>query len=567
MPGWRNGAGCLAGVLAAALCGCTPTQYAAQADRDAYAALEQTQRFALGSGGKFDVTYRPFSAGTGKAEETIEVGEKLIRLRGEELQKLTLEECMEIALRNSREFQGRKEALYSAALALASSRRGWNFPLLGGSVTGQAGRTVVNRAGETNAADMATEATLAQQLVHGGAMTLGVGADLLSDLLGWRSTTLGSLLSANVTQPLLRGAWRGLAYEQQYRAERDFVFRVLEYERFTQTFGVDILTQYYSVLQQRDRLENERDNIERLEDTFAVTKLLARIDSMKRIEQDQAETDLVRAKVRFEADQQLYQNALDRFKITLGLPIAARVEPAHPEALQELNRIGPKEIPVAEQEALKVALVTRPDVLREAASVRDAQRDVEIAADAFLPALDVTLGISAAGTAPRKPERINFHRHTRTASARLDYELDQTANRDAYRNAIIAREKARRDYDEFIDQLRLDIRESYRSLLQSRKSYELELRNVAVAKRRRKLAVLQHQEGQATARDVLEAEDGLRQAQNGVTDALIRYTTTRLQFMATLGLLRVDEKGQLHERPRPFEFDRIWKRYPNVAEP
>ncbi len=562
-----KGAICLAGVLAAALGGCTPAQYAEQADRDAYGALRETQRFALGAGGRLNVTYAPFSQGDGKAEATIKVGERVIRLADGEVQKLTLDECMQIAFRNSREFQTQKEALYTAALALANSRRGWNFPLLGGSVTGEAGRRVENRGAETNSGAMASQATLTQQLVHGGALTLGVGADLLSDLLGWRSTTVGSLLSANFTQPLLRGAWRGLAYEEQYRAERDFVFTVLEYERFTQTFGVDILSQYYAVLQQRDQLENERDNIKRLEDTFAVTKLLAKIDSLKRIQQDQAETDLINAKVRFEASQQLYKNAVDRFKISLGLPISAGVEPAYPEALTELNRIGPKEIPVTEPEALTVALATRPDVLRQAASVRDAERDVEIAADAFLPALDVTLGISAAGTAPRKFARVGFHRHTRSASAKLEYELDQTDNRDAYRGAMIARDKAMRDYVEFIDQLRLEIRQSYRSLLQSRRSYELELRNVVTAKRRRKLAVLQHQEGQATARDVLEAEDGLRRAQNGVTSALISYTTTRLQFMTTLGLLRTDEKGKLHERPEPFKFDRIWKRYPYVSGP
>ena len=212
-------------------------------------------------------------------------------------------------------------------------------------------------------------------------------------------------------------------------------------------------------------------------------------------------------------------------------------------------------------------MVTRPDVLRQAASVRDAGRNVEIAADAFLPQLDVTLGVSAPGTDPREFARTQFHRHTREASVVFDYELDQTDNRDAYRGSLLARDRARRGWEEFLDELRLDIRQSYRSLLQSRSSYELELRNVEIAKRRRKLAVLQQKEGQASARDVLEAEDALRRAQNGVTNALISYTTTRLQFLTTLGLLGVDEKGQLHERPKPIQFDRIQKRYPYVAKP
>ena len=42
---------------------------------------------------------------------------------------------------------------------------------------------------------------------------------------------------------------------------------VLEYERFTQTFAVEIAADYYGVLQQHDELENELENLRRLEQT------------------------------------------------------------------------------------------------------------------------------------------------------------------------------------------------------------------------------------------------------------------------------------------------------------
>ena len=94
-------------------------------------------------------------------------------------------------------------------------------------------------------------------------LSLAATLNYATAFLGSDSTPIGSLLEANFTQPLLRGAWRGLAYEDQYRLERDFIFRVFDYERFTQTFGAGIFSQYYSVLQQRDRLANEQANIER----------------------------------------------------------------------------------------------------------------------------------------------------------------------------------------------------------------------------------------------------------------------------------------------------------------
>jgi outer membrane protein TolC len=560
----------LAAVLLAGLAGCTPSQYARQADRDALRTVRQGNQRAMGRPETFGVAYNPYRPEANEPNEpkaAIIVGDKTIAMDGNSLQKLSLDECLRIASRNSRPFQLKKETLYGAALALANSRRGWDFPLPAGEITGEASRTVVNHGGQTNTGNAGVAGSLTRQFVNGGIMTLGLGVDLASDLLGWKSTSVGSLVSANFTQPLLRGAWRGLAYENQYRLERDFLFTVLEYERFTQEFAVDILRRYYAVVQQRDLIENERENIVRLEETFQLTKTLVEGGLRSQVELDQADQNLMNARVRLMQDDRQYSDSLDSFKIALGLPIKARVELDYPDVLKQLNRAGPLPVPVGETEAFDVAMRSRPDVLRQAATVRDTDRDVEIAADAFLPMLNVTLGISAANAGPRDAANVRFDRHTRFASGTFRYDLDQTDNRDAYRNTMFARDQALRDWDEFVDSLRLDIRRSYRSLMLSKQTYELRLRNVEIAKRRRKLAVLQQKEGQASARDVLEAEDDLRQAQNGVTDSLVSYTTTRLQFMTTLGLLAVDEKGMLHEREKPFEYDRLRQRYPYLSGP
>jgi len=539
--------------------GCTPKQYARQADRSAYRALWGGQKTALGESLPFDVRYRPFD---GAGAEGIRVRGKLIPLGGGTPEILTLDECLEIAFRNSREFQDRKEELYTGALALANERRSWGVPLLGGELDADAEHTRINKQSEAKSASAELGPTITQRLIHGGVLTLAATVDWATDfVLGSQSNVVTSLLEANFTQPLLRGAWRGLAYEDQYRLERDFLFAVFDYERFRQTFAADIFTQYYSVLRQRDELENERANIERLKQTFALTRALVKGGQKSRIEQDQAEQNLVDAQVRFERNQQDYRDALDAFKLRLGLPIRANVELDYPTALKALAEIGPKEIPFEEPEAIAVAFSARPDVLTQRARLRDANRDVEIAADRFNPQLDVELDVSVEGTEPRKFERLRFHDHKRFAGVTFNYELDQTDNRDAYRLAIIAYERARRDLAEFLDRVRLEVRQSYRQLIQSQRSYELRVRNVRIASRRRKLASLEQKQGQASARDVLEAEDDMRRAQNGLTSALVSYTTTRMEFLATLGMVVVDERGMLHERKEPFKFDRIRRRY------
>ena len=130
---------------------------------------------------------------------------------------------------------------------------------------------------------------------------------------------------------------------------------------------------------------------------------------------------------------------------------------------------------------------------------------------------------------------------------------------------MIAYDRAIRDLDEFLDDVVLDVRSAYRQLIQSKKTYELRDRSLTVAKRRHRLAQLRQKQGELSPVDVLDAEEDLRGAENGRTGALVSYNNTRMTFLADLGLMEVDEKGQIHEHIQPFTFDRIGGYYPYVA--
>lgn len=538
--------------LALSAAACTPTQYASQADTAAYRVIREKQRLALGEAKPFDIAYKPYCAGpAGDSGKDLLVDGRPIPTGEATPRTLTLAECLQIAVCNSRSFQTRKEQLYSAALALANLRHDWS--LVSGDVLADASASRTMRGSSSHSGTGSAGLSFAQKFAHGGVLTLAAGLDAATDFLGVKSTTFGSLLDANFTQPLLQGAWRGFAYEELYRAERDFAYAILDYERFTQTFAVSIATEFYGVLELRDELQNDTENLERLRQLAKFDRFRADRWLIRRVQSDQSEQRVLTAEAQVERSRQRYRDAVDNFKITLGLPIAANVEldPA------ELDGLEPLPIPFGQALALQIAPRARPDVLAEYANVRDAERDAEIAADAFNPRLDLVLDISAPGTDPRKPFRTQFHRHTRSASLSFEYELDQTNNRDDYRNTLIALAKAERDLQEFLDRIQLDVRQSYRALLRSHRTYEIQKAAVALAIRRTKLVTREQKEDLASTRDVLEAEDDLRSSKIALTAALVSYTTTRLSFLADLGMMSVDEQGKIHERHEPFFFDRL----------
>jgi outer membrane protein TolC len=171
------------------------------------------------------------------------------------------------------------------------------------------------------------------------------------------------------------------------------------------------------------------------------------------------------------------------------------------------------------------------------------------------------MGLTIPSTPDSEFYRYRPHELTRVGRLRLEYPIDQTANRDRYRAALLRLQQARRDLSLLLDEVYLDVRQTYRELLRASRSYEIRLRSVQIAARRRRLAVLQQKQGQASARDVLEAEEALRNSQNGLTNAIVTYTTTRLRFLASLGMIGVDEDGRLYQREKPTRFDRLADRY------
>jgi len=538
--------------------GCSPAQYARLADNAAYKLIREKQRVALGKEGAFRIA--PAEANPADKGKRIDVptmrpvallnGEVISAGAAGEPRVLSLADCLWIAWSNSRRFQTRKEGLYVQALALANLRHDWS--LVGGGAAADAGYARGANGATVWDGGGAAELTFTQKLATGGMATLAAGLNFATDFLDIRSTGFGSFLNANFTQPLLRGAWRGFAHEQLYRAERDLALAVIDYDRFTQTFAVDTATSYYGVLQHRDELRNEEDNLLRLQQTAKFVKAQVDAGMISRIQADQAEQDVLKAQSRIEQARQRYEDGLDDLKLTIGLPVSAAVELDK----EELARLEPRPIPFDQAQATRIALRTRPDILTRQAAVRDARRDVEIAADAFNPSLDVVLGVAAAGTPPRKPFRVQFDEHTQTARLEFDYDLDQTNNRDSYRRSIIAQARAQRDLDELYDRVRMDVRQSFRALDKSRRTYNIQKTSAELALRRSALTRLEFKEGLASTRDVLEAEDALRSSRIAETSALVNYVTRRLEFLASLGMISVDEEGKFYERDEPFYLDR-----------
>lgn len=185
----------------------------------------------------------------------------------------------------------------------------------------------------------------------------------------------------------------------------------------------------------------------------------------------------------------------------------------------------------------------RLDLANTADGIDDALRKVTLASEGLGPQLDLTASAAIDSTPPRNAGRLEFHRGSYTAGASLDLPFDRKNQRNTYRTALITLEQSRRDYDDTVDSVMLDVRQAFRQLEATGEQYIIQKKALALAEDRVKNTTLLLKLGRVQMRDLLDAQDSLLEAQNDLTSALVGHTIAKLNFYRDVGILQVKPDG------------------------
>ncbi|MDI6792958.1 MAG: TolC family protein [bacterium] len=150
-------------------------------------------------------------------------------------------------------------------------------------------------------------------------------------------------------------------------------------------------------------------------------------------------------------------------------------------------------------------------------------------------------------TADKEDAKLKSEAGLYSAWLTLDLPFERTAERNKYRNSLIALEQQVREAQQLEDNIKLSIRGKLRDLLQARESLQIQARSGYVAEKRVKSVSLFLEAGRAQMRDLLEAQDALLSAQNDLTAAVINYRVAELELQRDLELLQVNSDGLWQE--------------------
>lgn len=198
--------------------------------------------------------------------------------------------------------------------------------------------------------------------------------------------------------------------------------------------------------------------------------------------------------------------------------------------------------------AITYALQNRLDLMNSKALVVDAYRRVEVAADALQSDLDVSAGVVVGSDANSKsPFKLDSANNRYTLGVRFDGPLNRLNERNVYRAAQIAYQRASRDYIQFKDQIANEVRLILRRMELSRVSFQIARQQVIAATRQVEQAQIDlRRSSQAESNltiNLLLALEGLLNAKNRLIANWVDYRVQKLRLFVALELLYLDENG------------------------
>jgi len=604
------------------LAGCAQPDYKSQADEAVYNIIDRKWQDDFGS----KVNYKISDVQSSPNDIKIE---KAVPATG----ILTLADAVAIATAHNRQYQTEKELLYTTALDLTWFRHEFETSFFSG------GRGGYGKAGSDEGVGSEIDFGFDWLLASGARIGTKVGLAWFDVLTGDFRSGLATILSATITQPLLRGSDRNIVMENLTQAERNTVYQIRSFNRFRKTFVVSVISQYYLVLQQFDFLKNAENNYKMLTDVYGKTEKLTNAGRLPLYELDRVRQDKLQALDELVLAEKNYKQALDEFKITLGLPTKAefkldenelealsiisksaspatkkqtkenltdealnllekelelleliqlnkadysqddsrtpdiyvQLEELHQQVVDELD-ISPwgTNDDFCETDVIETALALRLDLANKADAIDDAERKVMVAVDNLRGELNLYVGVDATSLArsselpglgaldddfaadrdrpnPLKRFRDNnpIRRFRDESEIGIDLELplDRVAEQNIYRKALITFNQRQREYEEMVDWVTLEIRQSYRDLTEAAQRHRVQLEGLELAQKRYDNTLLLMQYGRANSRRVLNAQADLFRSQNAATESLVGHAVAMLNFYLDTGVLQVRPDG------------------------
>lgn len=317
---------------------------------------------------------------------------------------------------------------------------------------------------------------------------------------------------------------RAMAAEAIARAKVDVAVRGL---------NATVIQDYYSIVLAQRKFANSQISLKEAERFFDVTQKQEKGGEV-------AHADVIKAQIDLQQRQRDLKEtalAIEKARIALGILIFPNFSS---EFAVVDDFLEPSELP-----AVDGGVSSSPEIKAAAAGIEEAGYEVSVARYQFFPSfgLDFFYGIDANQFAARGPTEANFlpnGRQNLGYSAQLTLNIpvwNWGATRSKVKQAELKRDQAQLDLSLAQRTLESNLA-SARAELQAARGQLDSLRSSAdLAAESLRLTVLRYQAGEATALEVVDAQNTVTLARNGSDEGLARYRVALANLKMLTGTL------------------------------
>lgn len=249
-----------------------------------------------------------------------------------------------------------------------------------------------------------------------------------------------------------------------------------------------------------------------------------------------AHADVVKATLQQQQRQRELEDAhLAEDSARLNLGVLLFPDPRTPYRLQEDSQPAP---PSSLSEVETLAQQRNPDLAAALAAVHASEKDVLASRGAYLPdlSLNYSYGIDAAQFATNSPDHL--HNLGYSASVSLNIPVwDWLATHDRVKQSEIRRNIAKVQLSATQRQLIANLQQFYDELTVSYNQLTSLTQSVDTAKESLRLTNLRYRAGEATALEVVDAQNALTLAEQAYADGVVRYRVALANLQTLTGVL------------------------------
>ena len=278
----------------------------------------------------------------------------------------------------------------------------------------------------------------------------------------------------------------------------------------------DVTQSFYNVYQQQMRLQIAEDENKNQENSYNIikNKVDAGIAAMEELYQ--AELNLATSKSDLENQQVALDNALDDFKILIGISIY--------DEISIVANISESPVQVDLKKAIDNGLNQRMEIRQREIDIENAQNDIvrTESTNEFYGNLSLSLGLI--GTAEKFNDLYKSPTENQRVSLSFEIPLFDWGEQESLENASQAAEKVTEiNLTNEKNNIILGIRRSYRNLLNLENQIEIARQNEKNAQLTYEINLERYKNGDLTSLDLNMYQNQLSQSKMDLVNALINY--------------------------------------------